>query len=84
MPSSGRADQGEAALQLETYRRKRHVSDRRAEYLTHAYACHDMALRAGDAADRDTLWGMTIVWQTLAQRAPARPASTPSTRGSRS
>ena len=42
--------------------------DRRTEYLSHAYACHDMALRADDVEDRTALRGMTAIWLILAQR----------------
>ena len=48
--------------------------DRRTEYLAHAYACHDMALRALDAGDKRTLHGMAIVWQILAGKVLAQRA----------
>lgn len=55
----------------------RDAAQRRTAYLAHAYACHDMALRAGDAEDEKLLRGMTLVWQILSDRcAPgARNAS---------
>jgi len=47
----------------------RDTKDRRTAYLAHAYACHEMALRTGDADDRAALRAMTLVWEVLAQRA---------------
>jgi hypothetical protein len=41
---------------------------RRTEYLTRAYACRDMAVRALDARDAQFLCAMALVWQLLADR----------------
>jgi len=51
--------------------RQHRGSVRRVEYLSHAYACHDMAQVAEDAHDRHVLQAMTILWEALAQRASA-------------
>jgi len=51
---------------------RREATDRRTVYLAHAYACHDMALRACDTEDEKTLRAMTIVWQILASRCSPR------------
>ena len=47
---------------------RRDTADRRTVYLAHAYACHDMALRAGNAEDEKVLRAMTLVWRILASR----------------
>lgn len=66
MPSSGSAVDSTAVVRLAARAASRDATERRTVYLAHAYACHDMALRAGDADDEKMLRGMTLVWQILA------------------
>jgi len=69
--SSG-ADPSTAVLRLDGSRPRRHAVGRHADYLAHAYACHDMALAADDACDQRALLAMSALWQALAQRTPVK------------
>ena len=69
VPSSGSAIDRTNVVPLAARASRREAARRRIDYLAHAYACHDMALRARDAEDEKVLRGMMIVWEILAQRA---------------
>jgi hypothetical protein len=72
VPSSGSAAAGTEVLRL-AGRASRRDAARRTDYLAHAYACHDMALRACDAEDEKVLRAMTLVWQILSDRCAPGP-----------
>lgn len=55
-------------LALSVWRASAKARGRRTEYLSGAYRCGDMAVRAGDAHDAQFLRAMTIVWQVLADK----------------
>jgi hypothetical protein len=64
-------------LSLLVWRERAQARERRTEYLSRAYACRDMAMRALDAHDAQFLGGMTIVWHLLADKGAGVHAAAP-------
>ena len=58
----------EQSSSLLMWRERARARERRAEYLSRAAMCHDMAARAHNAQDQQFLRAMTMVWRILTDR----------------